>query len=139
MHISEKQEKIIVLQQFDNVIAANLAKTKLDAYDVPCFLTDENFVSLYPIQNDIFPGVRLCIFEKDEVQAREVLKEHNLLTSSDNDDQVRCPHCQSTNVVHSMSRKSMGNRVIVTILKSLFIQSKTKYCCEDCNREFSSR
>src|SRR6188474_2660280 len=104
MHISETQDKIIVFQQFNNLIEANIAKTKLDAYDVPCFLTDEHFVSLYPIQNDIFPGVRLCIFEKDEEQAREVLKENNLLASSH--DIIRCPHCQSVNVMRDESRKN---------------------------------
>ncbi|GHN01009.1 hypothetical protein WSM22_24980 [Cytophagales bacterium WSM2-2] len=63
--MSESQEKIIVFRAYDTAVEANLAKTKLDAYGFPCFLTDENFVNLYPIRNDIFPGVRLYIFEKD--------------------------------------------------------------------------
>lgn len=134
MYISEKQDKIIVFQQFNNVIEANLAKTKLDAYDVPCFLADENFVSLYPIQNDIFPGVRLCIFEKDEEQAREVLKENNLLTVSK--EIVHCTHCHSTYVVREEDRKHWIYRVRVALLLSLFIPSKTIYYCHDCKREF---
>lgn len=134
MHISEKQEKIIVIQQFNNLIEANIAKTKLDAYDVPCFLTDENFVNLYPIQNDIFPGVRLCIFEKDEEQAREVLKENNLHASSH--DIVKCPHCQSASVVRDETRKNRFYRVMAAFLLTLFVPSKTVYYCNDCNREF---
>lgn len=73
IELMEEQEKIIVLQAFDTPIQANLAKTKLDAYGIPCFLTDENFVSLYPIRNDIFPGVRLYIFEADKERATEIL------------------------------------------------------------------
>lgn len=68
-------DKIIIYQSYDTVIQANLAKTKLDAYGVPCFLTEENFTGLYPFRNDIFPGVRLHIFEKDQERVREVLKE----------------------------------------------------------------
>jgi hypothetical protein len=68
-------EKIVVFQAYDTVIKANLAKTKLDAYGIPCFLTEENFTSLYPLQNDIFPGVRLHIFEQDKEEVERILSE----------------------------------------------------------------
>lgn len=68
-------DKIIILASYDTVVEANLAKTKLDAYGIPCFLTEENFTNLYPIRNAIFPGVRLHVFENDKERAEEVLKE----------------------------------------------------------------
>lgn len=68
------EDKIIILASFDTVVEANLAKTKLDAYGIPCFLTEENFTNLYPIRNAIFPGVRLHVFENDRQRAEEVLK-----------------------------------------------------------------
>ncbi len=73
--MEDPAEKIVIYQAFDTVMQANLAKTKLDAYGIPCFLTEENFTSLYPFRNDIFPGVRLHIFEKDAAQAKEILAE----------------------------------------------------------------
>jgi len=73
--MNDPQEKIIVFRAYDTVMDANLAKTKLDAYGIPCFLTDEHLTSLYPIRNAIFPGVRLHIFEKDFMQANEIMKE----------------------------------------------------------------
>jgi hypothetical protein len=73
--MEEQKEKIIVLDSFDSVVMANLVKTKLDAYGIPCFLSNENFTALYPIANNIFPGVRVHIFERDLVRAREVLNE----------------------------------------------------------------
>lgn len=73
--MEDSEEKIIVFEAYDTVVQANLAKTKLDAYGIPCFLTDENFINLYPIRNDIFPGVRLYIFERDLNHAKEVMKE----------------------------------------------------------------
>ena len=71
----DETEKIIIFTSFDNVIAANIAKTKLDAYGIPCFLTEENFTGLYPLRNDIFPGVRLHIFERDFIQTKEILED----------------------------------------------------------------
>jgi hypothetical protein len=71
----DEPEKIIIYASYGTAIEANLAKTKLDAYGIPCFLTEENFTNLYPIRNDIFPGVRLHIFEKDKERADEVMKE----------------------------------------------------------------
>ena len=56
-------------------IKANIIKTKLDAYGIPCFLTGEHFLNLYPIQNELFPGVRLYIFEKDAEKVTEVLRQ----------------------------------------------------------------
>ncbi len=73
--MEEAADKIIVYEAYDTVMLANLAKTKLDAYGIPCFLTEENFTGLYPIRNDIFPGVRLHVFEKDKDRVREVLDE----------------------------------------------------------------
>ncbi|GAB1444536.1 MAG: DUF2007 domain-containing protein [Cyclobacteriaceae bacterium] len=71
--MENEESKIVVFEAYDTPILANLVKTKLDAYGIPCFLTDENFVNLYPIRNEIFPGVRLYIFEKDKEKVQEIL------------------------------------------------------------------
>ncbi len=71
--MSEEESKIVVFEAFDTAILANLVKTKLDAYGIPCFLSGEHFVNLYPFRNDIFPGVRLHIFEKDKSRVQEIL------------------------------------------------------------------
>lgn len=71
--MENEKSKIVVFQAFDTAIEANLAKTKLDAYGIPCFLTDENFINIYPIRNEFFPGVRLHIFENDKTRVTEIL------------------------------------------------------------------
>ncbi len=73
--MEQPEDKIIIYAAYDTAIQANLAKTKLDAYGIPCFLTEENFTGLYPLRNAIFPGVRLHIFENDSDRAREILLE----------------------------------------------------------------
>ena len=72
----EPKEKIVIFRAYDTVVEANLAQAKLDAHDIPCFLTDENLTNLYPIRNSIFPGVRLHIFEKDYEEVKSLLEEN---------------------------------------------------------------
>jgi Putative prokaryotic signal transducing protein len=73
----EDQEKIIVFAVYDSVIDANIIKTKLDAYGIPCFLTDENISSLYPLLGNSFSGARLHVFENDVEQVKQILSEVN--------------------------------------------------------------
>lgn len=73
--MTDSSEKIIVFDSYDTTIKASLVKTKLDAYGIPCFLTGENFVNLYPFRNELFTGVQLFIFEKDKERVIEILEE----------------------------------------------------------------
>ena len=70
-------DKIIVLKQFESTIDANIAKTKLDAYGIPCFLTDENLAGLYPLPNMTSMQARIHVFENDREQALQILMEEN--------------------------------------------------------------
>ncbi|MCK6616262.1 MAG: DUF2007 domain-containing protein [Cyclobacteriaceae bacterium] len=129
----EKQDKIIVLKTFSNTIEANIAKTKLDAYGIPCFLTEENLANLYPIQNPRF-SVRLHIFQKDNTRAAEVLSE---VVQLPDDEPTRCPRCKSVNIESGYSRKPAS--VTLSLFFSLFFAlfpPKTVSRCKDCNQEF---
>jgi hypothetical protein len=105
------QEKIVVFKAYDTVMQANLAKTKLDAYGIPCFLTDENFVGLYPIRNEVFPGVRLHIFEIDFDLVTETLVETSLERS--------CPYCQSTNIEREVTEENKPMRIITALTSGI--------------------
>jgi hypothetical protein len=73
--MDESKEKIIVFDSYENAIKGNLVKTKLDAYGIPCFLSGENFVNLYPFKNELFSGVSLHVFENDVARIKEILQE----------------------------------------------------------------
>jgi hypothetical protein len=69
----EDSGKIIVYKTFDSAIDANIAKTKLDAHGIPCFLTEENMAALYPLS--FFPAIqiRLHLFEQDVALANTLI------------------------------------------------------------------
>jgi hypothetical protein len=71
----DAQEKgnIVVFEKYASAMDTNLAKTKLDAYGIPCFLANENISGLCPLPFLKGFEVTLHIFETDRVAAREVL------------------------------------------------------------------
>lgn len=67
-------DKIVVLEKYTSAIDANVAKTKLDAYGIPCFLSNENISGLYPLPFMKGFEVALHVFEEDRARALEVLR-----------------------------------------------------------------
>ena len=130
--MEDAPEKIIIYEAYDTVMQANLAKTKLDAYGVPCFLTEENFTSWYPFRNQLFPGVRLHIFEKDSAQVKEVLSENHLET-----DPILCPRCNAKNVTIEDTVKADGWHLLpVVLFVTSFPRNKKVYHCHECGNEW---
>ena len=68
-----EDSKIVVYRTFQNVYEAHEAKNILEANGVPCFLSNENMSTLYPIFNEDLSGVRLQLFEKDIPIADQIL------------------------------------------------------------------
>jgi len=131
--MEESSENIVVFESYDTVTAANLVKTKLDAYGIPCFLSDEHFVNLYPIRNELFPGVRLHIFEKDRQRVKEILTE---VTSHSEIETVHCPKCHSTNITLENKKTGWLDNLLTNLLLGLFIHPKKVYHCNSCRSNF---
>jgi DNA-directed RNA polymerase subunit RPC12/RpoP len=126
--LTDPSDKIIVFCAYDTIVEANLAKTKLDAYGIPCFLTGENFVGLYPIRNEVFPGVRLHIFETDFDLVKETLTE--VL------EERSCPYCQSKNIDREVTEENKSHKVITALTSGILFPDRMVFKCRDCLREF---
>ncbi|MGI4833260.1 MAG: DUF2007 domain-containing protein [Janthinobacterium lividum] len=68
-------ENIIVLGTYYEPVTAHLARTQLEAAGIPCFLSNENLVSLNRMYSPVAGGVRLHVYARDAAQAAEVLRE----------------------------------------------------------------
>ena len=64
---------IIILRRYAHAIDAQLAKAKLDAYGIPCFLSNEELAALYPLPYMQGMEVTLHIFEIDREKAEIIL------------------------------------------------------------------
>ena len=133
----QDRDDIVVLQRFDNVIEANIAKSKLDAYGVPCFLTEENMASLYPgASNMMNSNVRMHIFRHDAERARQIMSENALAVNDDT--MVRCPKCGSENIERDFPKKLTESFLssLRYLFFGLFSPDKKVYRCTDCETEF---
>ncbi|MBL7857171.1 MAG: DUF2007 domain-containing protein [Cyclobacteriaceae bacterium] len=135
----EKEEEIIVFQEFDTSIDANIVKTKLDAFGVPCFLTEENMSNLYPGTGYTMLAfrVRLHLFARDAEKAREILQESQMQT--DGEVQFPCPRCRSNNIARDFPRH-FNNKIVsalgVLFLGIFFPHKKVNHCLS-CDHEFT--
>lgn len=126
-------DDIIVFRHFDTVIDANIAKTKLDAYGIPCFLTEENMSNLYPGQPFMAFKVRLHLFSKDEDRASQVLL-FEAPMHADSEPAHQCPRCQSSRISRDFPKQS-GESLTFLFFGVLFPNKKVNHCM-DCDNEF---
>lgn len=130
-----KEGKIIVFRDFDNSIDANIVKTKLDAYGIPCFLTEENLANLYPGQHFAYFRVRLHLFEQDVALAQQIMEEQALALTEDT---TVCPRCKSTTLERDFSKKLSKSLLgeLNILFFGIFFSQKKVYRCRQCQYEF---
>lgn len=125
-------DKIVVFREYETSIDANVAKTKLDAYGVPCFLTQETLNTLMA-QNPFLFTIKLHIFKDDTSRVHEILDE-----LFDHEAPITCPQCESTEIIYSESRKGINKfaAVAFTFLFHIRMSPKKVHHCLDCKLEF---
>jgi len=128
---------IVVFRKFQDAISANIVKSKLDAYDIPCFLTEENLANLYPGASALMNSqVRLHLFDRDVELAHQVLAESNFVL--DNEVVLHCPACQSTDIERDFPRNLSENTLSALryMFFGIFSPEKKVYRCGNCDCEF---
>ena len=90
-------DSIVLLESFPNYIAAHVAKSRLDAENIPCFLSNENRP-----YGPIAGGVRLHVRQQDLAAAQQVLLDQVVpmrVASPEEETTVRaCPRCGSHDI-----------------------------------------
>lgn len=129
----QDHDDIVVFRQFDSGIDANIAKSKLDAYGIPCFLTEENMASLY--QQTFAIKVRLHVFARDQEEASRILFESQ---STETTEENTCPRCCSTELVRDFPKKSSEEVIgaLKVIFFGVFMPEKKIFRCLRCDHEF---
>jgi hypothetical protein len=130
--MSENRDDIIVFQHFDSAIDANIAKTKLDAYGIPCFLTEENMAGLYPGQSFNAFKIRLHLFATDRERASSVLMNQD--SALTNETSTVCPRCQSDKITREFPKK-VADQLVYVFFGIFFPHKKVNHCL-DCGLEF---
>ena len=67
--------KIKRLLTSNNLSEAHIIKGKLESEGIDCFLTNENFTGLFPINSNTSLGVQIMVSETDYTKAYEILED----------------------------------------------------------------
>ena len=141
-------DAVIFLESYYEPMAANLARTRLEAAGIPCFLSNEHLVSIMPLYSPITGGVRLHVHQRNAAAALEVLTTVTvpLATGPDEDsfaadapDPVapRCPECGSPDVAFgAATRNTYGFwSGLLSVLLRFPVRGK-RFHCFHCGHEF---
>ena len=132
-----EQDDIVVFRKFRDSISANIVKSKLDAYGIPCFLTEENLSNLYPGASALMNSqVRLHLFNRDVEVAQQVMSESNFVLQDDT--VLHCPACQSTDIERDFPKNLYENTLSALryLFFGIFMPERKVYRCGSCEREF---
>jgi DNA-directed RNA polymerase subunit RPC12/RpoP len=128
-----KNDNIIVLKKFETLIEANIAKTKLNAYGIPCFLTEENLTNM--TTHLLSGGIRLHIFAQDEDRAKQIVV-GDKLGKSEEDGILECPKCQSRKIISN--RKDTTHAKMTQAIVGFLLGLSKPYYCQHCGNEFGN-
>lgn len=120
-----------VLVTYDNVITANLLKSKLESEGIPCFLNNENFTNLVPHYfNLLGSGVQVLVPRDQFARAKEIARI--------DDDVLTCPNCHSRNIANRIEqgRNKLGLLLILIFLIMPVGNLLNNYTCKDCQHRF---
>ena len=129
-------------------MAANLARTRLEAAGIPCFLSNENLVSLMPLYSPITGGVRLHVRQSDAETALEILRSLPVPPATSPDEASfaaeapdpvapRCPRCGSSDVAFgAATRPTYGwASMLLSVLLRYPVRGRRHHCFH-CGHEF---
>lgn len=120
--------ELVKLKTFDNYFSANILLSRLQQAGIDCMLLDENTVTIDPILSNAIGGIKLAVFEKDEVQARLLLKQFDMEYM----ESACCPQCGARDI-RLVPKKSAGNyfaAILTWLFSSYAVSAEKIYQCQ---------
>jgi hypothetical protein len=141
-----KPDAIVFLESYYEPIAAHLARTRLEAAGIPCFLTNEHLVSLNRLYSHVAGGVRLHVRQRDASAAAELLRSQQPAMailpeepapSAGSSSARRCPRCGSDNVAYGPATHNTYGlwQALLSVFLRYPFRGKRQHCFH-CGHEF---
>jgi len=112
--------KYVPVAAYDNYVTAHLAKGRLEAESIQCWLMDENTVTIMPIWSQALGGIKLMVPDVQAPRAQEILasleqahKSHHACSQcgSHNTEEISTPR-KISNWISAISTFLLGNYAI---------------------------
>ena len=145
-HIAD--DDIITLETYYDPMLAHIIRARLEQNGIPCFLADENMLTINPLYNNALGGVKLKVFARDAEQSRAILAEvveaeQPEAAVEPDTDITTCPHCGSVNVRYGTATKikfGFLNSLMVAIcfffIRAYPLSFRKAWHCFNCGDDF---
>lgn len=134
-----EEEKFTLLRRFLYSSEAIIYQGKLESHGIEVYLRDNNIVDSNPLYSNAVGGVKLFVKTEDFEKANEILGDVSLYSVDDDNQPLKCPKCDATEIDMVTSIKDWKSFLafMFSWVSSLFpIYAKHKYKCESCKFEF---
>lgn len=129
---------LVTIAQYRDLPEAGLAKSKLEAAGIPCFLDNEYTVGVNWLYSNALGGVKLKVPEEDAEEAKAIIEEiiepiapeesEGLLPDSS------CPACGATEIeTRNYTRKFAALTLLISVPLFLFWK---RYSCKSCGHRW---
>lgn len=72
-----KENKVVVLKDYENIISANLDSQVLKNNGIENYVGEQDVIKIFPMFKDINEGLKIYVFEKDYEKAIQLLKDYH--------------------------------------------------------------
>jgi hypothetical protein len=122
---------LVVVATYSFPHEAQLARSKLEAFDIPAFVLDEHTINMQWLYSDALGGVKLAVPNSAVKRALELLQEDAAIETLDEPD-LACSHCGSHHLrVYTQGKKSAFIVFLLLGFPLFFYQHGLK--CDDCD------
>jgi len=130
--------KLVTLASFDNAIDAHLLRSKLENEEIPCFIFDENMITLNPLNNIIVGGIKVKVMEEDLNAAQQIVNHISAQPIRNNDGTfLACPNCGSSHITPGVKTTNLFGFIFwILMLGQYPLNMKNKYLCQQCKKVF---
>lgn len=130
----------VTIERFRDLSSAIVARSALEAAEIPCFLRDENTVRMDWQISNFVGGMRLQVPVAEEAVAREVLTSMALDEEPASDtggalSEERCPRCRSTNIRREVQHRGLALAVL-WLLSVPIPKGRAEWHCDACGNRW---
>lgn len=121
---------LVVVATYSFPHEAQLARSKLDAFDIPAFVHDEHTINMQWLYSDALGGVKLAVPTSAHKQALELLQEDAAIEELD-EPALACKHCGGHHL-HAYTQGKKPAFIVFLLLGFPLFCYQRGLRCEDC-------
>jgi len=143
MQDNEAAEELVTIATFGQPFEAEFARMRLDMEGIRCFVQDANIVGMNALLSVGVGGVKLQVSKSDAARAVEILnkkpvREDNVVDSKDEDYDLRCPNCGSSDIHYEkFSTRAIFLSILLLGLPLPFMSRK--WTCNHCGHQWKKK